>query len=95
MKKIFRTVGYLEAISFLVLLGVAMPLKYYWGVHEATRVPGMAHGILFLVYLGLAIQVSENERWSKKQFWLACIASILPLGTLIYDFKYLRPVSKV
>ena len=93
MKKILRTVGVLEAISFLVLLGVAMPMKYYLGVPEATKVPGMVHGMLFLAYIGLVLQVSENEGWARKQFWLACIASVLPLGTLIFDFKFLRPFA--
>ncbi|HTO03360.1 MAG TPA: DUF3817 domain-containing protein, partial [Opitutus sp.] len=42
-----RFIGWWEGVSFLVLLGIAMPLKYLAGEPAAVRVVGMAHGILF------------------------------------------------
>lgn len=49
-----RSVGLLEAISFLLLLGVAMPLKYMFDQPEMVRIVGMAHGVLWILYVGLA-----------------------------------------
>ena len=51
-----RVIGLLEGISFLVLLGVAMPLKYVWDEPQAVRGVGMAHGVLFLAYVTAAVQ---------------------------------------
>lgn len=50
MIKIFRLIGFLEALSFLILLLIAMPLKYIWGQPEAVKIVGSAHGGLFLLY---------------------------------------------
>ena len=47
-----RSVGILEAISFLLLLGIAMPLKYAFGQPEMVRIVGMAHGVLWILYVG-------------------------------------------
>ena len=49
----FRMTGLAEGVSFLTLLCVAMPLKYFMGIPEAVRVVGLIHGILFLLYVGL------------------------------------------
>ncbi|MGB0788445.1 MAG: DUF3817 domain-containing protein, partial [Marinirhabdus sp.] len=48
--KTFRIISVLEAVSFLLLLGIAMPLKYIWGSPEMVRIVGAAHGVLFLAY---------------------------------------------
>ncbi|MBC7690981.1 MAG: DUF3817 domain-containing protein [Methylotenera sp.] len=89
MNKGFRLIGFVEAISFVALLGVAMPMKYFLHHPHATRVPGMIHGILFLAYIGLAHALSDREKWPQKKLMHAYLASVLPLGTLIFDRKYL------
>lgn len=90
MKKYFRLVGYLEAISCLALFGMAMPLKYFLGLTYATKVPGLIHGILFLIYISLANKISQEEGWKRKKLWTAYAASVLPLGTFFFDQKFLR-----
>lgn len=90
MKKAFRAIGLLEALSFLLLLLVAMPLKHHWGMREATQVPGMLHGLLFMAYVGLATALATEESWPRRKLWLAYAASVLPLGTLFYDRKFFR-----
>ena len=62
--KIFRILSYLEAISFLVLLGIAMPLKYLFDMPEYVRVVGMAHGVLFVLYVIGAYYLYEALNWS-------------------------------
>lgn len=54
-----RSIGILEAISFILLLGIAMPLKYLFGQPELVRIVGMAHGILWVLYVGW--QDSDNS----------------------------------
>lgn len=85
-----RIVAVLEGISFLILLGVAMPLKYLAGIPEVVRVVGMAHGVLFVLYVVLLIQVAVENNWSFKKSILAFIASFIPFGTFYADAKWFR-----
>lgn len=81
----FRMIGIAEGISFLVLLLIAMPLKYFMQIPEAVKYTGWAHGILFIVFIYGAFEVMGAL---KKDFlWLAkaFVAAIIPLGTFIFD----------
>jgi integral membrane protein len=82
-----RVVGFLEGISFLVLLGIAMPLKYLAGQPEAVRIVGMAHGVLFVAYVLLVLQVSIERSWSWKKALLALAVSVVPFGTFWAEKK--------
>lgn len=82
-----RLVGLLEGVSFLVLLGIAMPLKYLLGMPLAVRVVGLAHGVLFVAFVILVFEAMGSLRWSFKQVALALLASLLPFGTLVLDRK--------
>ena len=86
----FRRIAIAEGISFLVLLGIAMPLKYFAGFPIAVTIAGSIHGILFIAFLVLAWEVKNEPvvlKWKKNFAWLAIcfIASILPFGTFILD----------
>jgi len=85
-----RVIGFLEGVSFLVLLGVAMPLKYYWGEPAAVRVVGMVHGVLFLAYIAATVQAWMEHDWSWKRAALLMFASLVPFGTFYADVKWLR-----
>ncbi|CAM3142352.1 DUF3817 domain-containing protein [Rariglobus hedericola] len=85
-----RVIGFLEGVSFLVLLGVAMPLKYFWGEPQAVRVVGMAHGVLFLAYIAATVQAWLEHDWSWKRAALIMLASLVPFGTFYADVKWLR-----
>ncbi len=92
-----RVVGFWEGVSFLVLLGIAMPLKYWAGEPLAVRVVGMAHGILFLAYVWCAVQAAVEHDWPWKRTALVLLASLLPAGPFVVDAKLLRepaPVSR-
>ena len=80
-----RLVAILEGVSFLVLLLIAMPLKYLAGQPQAVRHVGMAHGVLFVVYVLLVIQVAIERRWSFGKTALALGASVFPFGTFWAD----------
>lgn len=85
-----RIVGFLEGLSFLILLGIAMPLKYILGLPMAVKVIGMAHGVLFILFIALAFQATLVHQWPVKRMFILWIASILPFGTFYADYKILR-----
>ena len=87
----FRLVAFLEGCSFL-LFAITMPLKYMMGITKPNQVIGMAHGLLFLLYIVLLLQVSSEYKWSFKKIFLAFIASLIPFGTFIAN-KKLYPVE--
>ncbi|PCJ67317.1 MAG: hypothetical protein COA58_03075 [Bacteroidetes bacterium] len=89
MIKTFRIVSYLEGISYLLLLGVGVPLKYIAGNDALVKAVGMPHGMLFLVYIILAVVVRQMKHWDFKTFFIVLIASVIPFGTFYIDKKYL------
>jgi len=86
----FRLAGMLEGASFLLLLFVAMPLKYLADWPLGVRVVGMAHGVLFLLYLLAIVPAAIDHRWSWKRIAGAVVASLLPFGPFVFDAKVLR-----
>ena len=90
MSKFFKIVATLEGISLLLLLFVAMPLKYIFDLPEYVRAIGMAHGLLFIGYIILATMLKTEESWNNKKFFEVCIASIIPFGTFYMEKKYLK-----
>ena len=75
----FRIVAFWEGISFLLLLLVAMPLKYGFGIDMAVRIVGMAHGVLFLGYC--ATLALAARRLGARLSVLAFVLSFVPGGT--------------
>jgi integral membrane protein len=84
-----RIVAFLEGCSYL-LLGFTMILKYKFGMPQPNYVVGLAHGILFVLYVVLVLQVSFIHRWNLlKMFW-AFVASLIPFGTFYADKALFR-----
>jgi len=80
-----RAVGMIEAVSFLLLLGVAMPLKYFAGMPAAVKIAGWIHGLLFIIF-GLCLLVAHGERrWSMRWSALVLVAALLPFGPFVID----------
>lgn len=88
--KQFKIVAILDGISFLVLLGIAMPLKYVYGHTEATQAVGMAHGLLFIAYVLMVVLIRKQLNWNLKTTFLALTASVLPFGSFVVDRKLLK-----
>lgn len=80
MLNMFRIVSLVEGLSFLVLLLIAMPLKYQFGMPEAVSVVGMTHGMLFMAYVALTFMVGPRQGWSDKFQFLVVLVGMLPLG---------------
>lgn len=89
MIKIFRGISLLEGISLLVLLFIAMPIKYILGDPEYVKHVGMAHGLLFVAYILFAIMTKFELDWKPKTLLIVFAASVIPFGTFYIDKKYL------
>ena len=90
MKKAFRLISFLEGISYLLLLFVAVPIKYFQGDESYVKMLGMPHGILFSGYIVLAIIIQKKMKWNLKNLGIVSLASIVPFGTFYIDKKYFR-----
>lgn len=75
----------LEGISYIVLLFIAMPLKYLANQPLAVKYTGWAHGVLFVAYMVLLVLVWAEYKWSFKKVTFAFVASLLPFGTFVLD----------
>ena len=80
-----KWVGYIESGSFLILLLIAMPLKYLANDPSAVKVVGAAHGFLWIVYLLALLHATIDKKWGIKYAVAGFIASVIPLGPLFYD----------
>ena len=85
--RLFRIVALAEGISFLLLLGVAMPLKYLANMPAAVRVAGMLHGVLFVAFVILAWETMNKLDKKYSWFFIAFLSSILPFGTFVLENK--------
>ena len=83
----FRFVALLEGISYLILLGIAMPMKYYMEMPMMVKVVGWIHGLLFIGYLYALLQVWMEHKWSFLKVLVAFIVSLIPFGAFILDLK--------
>ena len=80
-----RVFGFLEGGSLLLLLGVAMPLKYFLHWPLAVRILGGIHGLLFLLFLSAVYRCSSELRWPARRALLVCAAAVLPGGPWILN----------
>ncbi len=90
MKNTFRIISFLEGMSYILLLFIAVPLKYFGGDEQYVKLLGMPHGVLFVSYILFAFLIKENENWRIKDLGIVLLASILPFGTFYVDWKYLK-----
>lgn len=85
-----RFIGFWEGVSFLLLLLIAMPLKYFADWPLGVRVVGMAHGVLFVAYVLAAWQAAMEHNWPFKKIAIVLVASLLPAGPFIVDARMLK-----
>lgn len=85
----FRKIASVEGWSYIVLLFIAMPLKYWAGMTEIVPMVGMAHGWLFIAYMGALVFASSYGGLSMTRVNWAILASLLPFGTFVHD-PYLK-----
>ncbi|MCY1540614.1 integral membrane protein [compost metagenome] len=82
---LFRKVAVAEGLSYLLLLFVAMPLKYWAGMPLAVKYTGWVHGLLFMLYVICLIMAWQERKWSFGKAALIFTASLLPFAPFIVD----------
>ena len=90
MNKLFRITALLEGVSYILLLFIAVPIKYLFNDPSYVKLLGMPHGILFIAYIFFSILGKYRFNWNYKEFLIISGASLVPFGTFYVDKKYLR-----
>ena len=95
MIKLFRLITLLEGSSYLLLLFIAVPLKYLVGDESFVKLLGMPHGVLFILYIVFAFVFQKKMKWSLINFLIILVASVVPFGTFYIDKKYFMYLSVI
>ena len=90
MIKTLRVISYLEGISYILLLFIAVPIKYYANDPSLVKLLGMPHGLLFVAFVILSFVNSKKYNWSFIKTIVVLISSIVPFGTFYVDYKYFK-----
>jgi len=83
--KKFRLINKIEGISFLILLFIAMPMKYSFGIPVATKIVGMLHGLLVFAFIYQIIEAKKEAGFTMKETALYSILSLIPFGSFYTD----------
>jgi len=86
----FKIIALLEGISYILLLFVAVPIKYLADDPQYVKLLGMPHGLLFVAYIILAVILGSKLKWNGKTLLIVLAASVIPLGTFYVDRTYLK-----
>ena len=89
MIKIFKIIALLEGVSYLLLLFIATPLKYFSNNNTYVKLLGMPHGILVIAYLIFTLLLKKQMKWSLNNVFVIIICSVIPFGTFWMDKKFL------
>ncbi|MEO6684124.1 MAG: DUF3817 domain-containing protein [Ginsengibacter sp.] len=89
----FRLVAIAEGISYVLLIFIAMPLKYLAGQEIYVKYTGWVHGLLFILYLLALVSVKFDRNWSFVKSMKAFIISLIPVAAFFFD-KSLRNEEK-
>jgi integral membrane protein len=84
---ILRKIAYTEGLSFLLLLGLAMPLKYIWGMPLAVKIIGLIHGLLFILFCFSLVQTALSAKWPLSRAGIIFLASLIPFGPWLVDSR--------
>lgn len=90
---LFRLIALLEGISYLLLLFIAVPIKYLGDDPQYVKLLGMPHGLLFVAYIVLALVLGSKLKWKTSTLLYILAASVIPFGTFYVDKVYLKHVS--
>jgi len=87
--KKFLVINKIEGLSFIVLLFVAMPIKYYFNYHLATKIAGSIHGVLFIIFIWQLYRAKSSIKFSIKEATIYFLLSLIPFGSFYTD-KYIK-----
>ncbi|MFQ5518777.1 MAG: DUF3817 domain-containing protein [Mariprofundus sp.] len=87
MLKSFRILSFIEGLSLIVLLFIAMPAKYQLD-YDLVAIAGPVHGVLWMAYLPMMEIVSRKENWPKSFWNVAFFTSVLPFGCFFLEYRF-------
>jgi integral membrane protein len=90
-----RIIGFLEGVSLLVLIFIAVPLKYIGHDPAMVKAMGPVHGALFLLFIVNTVSVGVEQKWRLKTTSKVLLACIIPFGTFYIDRKILRSANTI
>ena len=90
-----RLIAFIEGTSFLILLFIAMPLKYFYDQPQAVRSVGMVHGLLFVLYVLYVFLTKIEHRWNVSKTLRLLLISFIPFGNFYADQKWLAPENQL
>lgn len=89
-----RVIGFLEGISLLVLVGIAMPMKYAGDNPSMVKIMGPIHGFFFVIFVINALSVGIEYKWKFTDItWKVLLACMIPFGTFYIDHRILRKME--
>lgn len=89
-----RLIAFIEGMSYLVLLFIAMPLKYFYDQPQAVRSVGTVHGMLFVFYILGVFAAKIEHHWDNVKMGRLLLISLIPFGNFYADWKWLAPENK-
>ncbi len=92
--KIFRIIAFLEGLSYVLLLFIAVPIKYLNNDPSYVKMLGMPHGLLFMGYIALAIVLRTDNQWINNNFFMVLMASVIPFGIFVVEKKLNKTIQK-
>jgi integral membrane protein len=92
--RIYRVFAWLTGVGLVVLVFVAMPLKYIWHIDAPTTVVGVTHGWLYMFYIVAALILAERVRWKPLFAVLILLAGTIPLASFFAERKVTRMVHE-
>ena len=90
----FILISFIEGISFLILVFIAMPLKYLAGIPLAVKIAGMTHGILFILFIIALIMAYKKYSWNNSLTFKLFVYSIIPFGFILIEKTIMKDSVK-
>lgn len=89
-----RIIGFLEGVSLIILVFIAVPLKYEYAHASLTQIMGPIHGALFLLFLLNTFSASIEQKWKAKTTGMVLASCFVPFGTFYIDHKFLKKIDQ-
>jgi integral membrane protein len=88
----YRVAAWVTGVGLLVLVLIAMPLKYFFGQPELVAVVGMMHGFLYMAYIVLTLLLAERCRWKPLDALLILVAGTIPFASFVAEHRVTQRV---
>ena len=93
MLKAFRVLSLIEGLSLVVLLFIAMPAKYHFGISGVVPIAGITHGSLWLIYVVMSLIVSHQQKWSVGFWLLTLLVSVMPFACIWLEKRLQQQIT--